>query len=124
MRVAYFADTPRIGGAERYLADVAAGTAAAGHEVVVVSPQAEVLELVAPFARGVRTGDDAYAGSPSPAARAAALARSAPAVGLALARTGADLLHVNNGGYPGSDLCRGGAIVAAGGIPPAGGGGP
>src|SRR4051812_4047637 len=113
MRVAYFADTPRIGGAERYLADVAAGTAAAGHEVVVVSPQLEVLELVARFARGVRAGDDAYARSPSPAARAAALARSAPAIGRALARTGADLLHVNNGGYPGSDLCRVATIVAA-----------
>jgi glycosyltransferase involved in cell wall biosynthesis len=113
VRVAYFVDTPRIGGAERYVADVAAGVAGSGHEVVVVSPQSDVLDLVSGFARAVRAGSDAYAGSPSPAARARALAASAPAVGMALARTRADLVHVNNGGYPGSDLCRVATIVAA-----------
>src|SRR4051794_25923936 len=47
MRIAYFADTFRIGGAERFLADVVAGAAGAGHDAIVVSHQASVLDLVA-----------------------------------------------------------------------------
>ncbi|MEA2479585.1 MAG: hypothetical protein QOJ07_1507 [Thermoleophilaceae bacterium] len=117
MRVAYFADAPRIGGAERYLADVVAGTIAAGHEVAVLSPQPEVLDLV-PDARRLRVGSDAYASAPSMAARAAAIARSGPALTRALRSVGPDLVHVNNGGYPGSDLCRAVVPLAAGaGVP-------
>ena len=47
MRITYFTDTYRIGGAERFLANVVAGAADAGHEVTVVSTQESVLELVA-----------------------------------------------------------------------------
>jgi glycosyltransferase involved in cell wall biosynthesis len=109
MRIAYFADAPRAGGAERYLADVAAGVSDAGHEVVVLAPQADVREFLvgaAPKARVVAAGSDVYAGAPSMARRAAALLTAAPALVRALAHEKPDLLHVNNGGYPGSDLCR------------------
>lgn len=107
MHVAYLADSRRIGGAERYLADIAAGAVAAGYEATVVAPQPALLEYVCglvPAVRCLRAGSDDYYDAPSQVRRAALLARTAPAVARAVGR--ADLLHVNNGGYPGADLCR------------------
>ena len=54
MRIAYFTDTPRLGGAERFLADVAAGAEGAGHRITVISPQTFVLDFVAEAAPGAR----------------------------------------------------------------------
>src|SRR6476659_7313000 len=113
MRITYFADTFRIGGAERFLADVVAGAAGAGHEVTVVSPQASVLEFIAveaPAAETVRSRE--VWTRPSRRARIGAFARALPELSIALRRTRADLVHVSNGGYPGSDLCRAAAIAA------------
>src|SRR4051794_19720882 len=106
MRVAYFMDTYRIGGAERFLADLAAGVADAGHQVAVISPQSSVLDLVADTSHGVglvRTKVDLASAKARPA-RAAALIRSVPELVAVLARLGPRVLHVSNGGYPGSDL--------------------
>jgi glycosyltransferase involved in cell wall biosynthesis len=121
MRLAYFADTPRLGGAERFLVDVASGVSEAGHEIIVLSPQDEMLELVRselPAARVVRAGTRALHGSRPRAKKLASLVASLPSVRAALADTSADLLHVNNGGYPGSELCRVAPLMGrAAGIP-------
>jgi glycosyltransferase involved in cell wall biosynthesis len=109
MRIAYFTDTPRIGGAERFLADVAAGAEIAGHEVTIISPQSFLLEFVAeasPRSRFVQAGRVDYSTAPSRGRVIKELLRAAPELRRTLARAQADLLHVNNGGYPGSDLCR------------------
>src|SRR5438876_1058382 len=45
MKIAYLTDTPRIGGAERFLVDIAEGAVRAGHEVTVLAPQAFLLRL-------------------------------------------------------------------------------
>lgn len=115
MRITYVADAPRIGGAEQYLATVVAGAAAAGHAVRVVTPQADLLDLIrasAPTAGLVRAGSAAYAAAPDPARRLAHLAGAATTLSVAVSRGRPQLLHLNNGGYPGSDLVRMTAIAA------------
>lgn len=114
MRIVYFTDTYRIGGAERFLADLAAGIRSAGHEVVIVSPQRDVLEFVGAAASGVeliRTRVD-YSATRTRRSHLVALFRGAPELRAVVARTRPDIVHVNNGGYPGSDLNRMAAIVA------------
>jgi glycosyltransferase involved in cell wall biosynthesis len=109
VHVVYVADAPRIGGAERYLAEVAAGTLAAGHEVTVIAPQDELLDAVTtagPGATAVRAGSDAYGSAPSMGRRLRALVPAAGAVASAVRAANPDVVHINNGGYPGSDLCR------------------
>jgi glycosyltransferase involved in cell wall biosynthesis len=115
MRIAYFTDTPRLGGAERYLANIAAGAQAAGHEIVTVSPQEFMLELLAKTAPGARAvlasiGD---VGATAPLKRTAALARAVPSLAALFRRLQPSLVHVNNGGFPGSDLCRFAPAAAA-----------
>ena len=115
MRIAYFMDTPRLGGAERFLVDLAAGANAAGHRVVVISPQRFLLDqvkLAAPGVQMIKAGRVDYFHAPPGLATIAALLRAAPELRLAIARCRADILHVNNGGYPGSDLCRLATVVA------------
>jgi glycosyltransferase involved in cell wall biosynthesis len=114
MRITYFTDTFRIGGAERFLADLAAGVTNAGHEVTVVSPQTSVLELIAgevPAARVIRSRPDVWART-SRRARMAAFAHAVPELLVVLRRTRPHLLHFNNGGYPGSELCRAATVSA------------
>jgi glycosyltransferase involved in cell wall biosynthesis len=109
LRIAMLTDAPRVGGAERYLADLASAALGAGHSVEVLAPQTDVLEAVGNVARGARlthAGSDAYARAGSEGARARALAAAGPGLWQALRATRADLLHINNGGYPGSDLLR------------------
>lgn len=109
MRIAHFIDTPRRGGAERVLQNVVAACVSAGHETTLLAPQAWLLEEIAAAVPGLATvvcGTDAYASAAGPARRAAALAAAMPSVAVALRRLGPDVLHVHNGGYPGSDLCR------------------
>jgi glycosyltransferase involved in cell wall biosynthesis len=114
MRIAYFTDVSRIGGAEGFLADMAAAAVGAGHDVTVFSPQSFLLDYVhsaVSEARLVRGGVD-FAAAKSRSARAGALIRGLPALPGSLSRLDADLLHVNNGGYPGSDLCRLATVAA------------
>src|SRR5687768_16031492 len=109
MRLAYFTDTPRIGGAERFLANLIAGAAAAGHDVTLFAAQDAMLELIggeAPTASLVRLRPCDLHSTHSRSATLRALARSSPAMLRAFESADADLLHVNNGGYPGSHLCR------------------
>jgi glycosyltransferase involved in cell wall biosynthesis len=117
MRVTYFMDTPRLGGAERFLADLAAGVGGAGHEVTVVSPQPFLLDLVrsfAPDARLVSGGRTDYFSATPGLSTIAALIRAIPELRRTIARTKPDVLHANNGGYPGSDLCRLAVLVGRG----------
>ncbi len=111
MRITYFMDTFRLGGAERFLGDLAAGVARVGHKVTVISPQADLLELVrtiSPEPVLVQTKVDVWAARSRPA-RIGSFARSLPELPKALRRARGDVLHVNNGGYPGSAPC----LVAA-----------
>ncbi len=117
MRIVHFIDTPRRGGAERVLQDVVAACVGAGHQTTVLAPQRWLLENIAaevPGATTAVTGSDAYATATGPARRARALAIALPSLATALRRLNPDVLHVHNGGYPGSDLCR--IAVIAGGL--------
>ena len=114
MRITYFTDTFRIGGAEQFLAGLVAGVAQVDHQVTVVSPQVSVLELVAaaaPAVEVIQTGTDVWARTSRPA-RMGAFARAVAGLPSALRRTRPDLLHISNGGYPGSELCRAAAVSA------------
>src|SRR5215218_6426848 len=98
MRIAYFTDTEQIGGAERHVADLAAGVAAAGHEALLLAPQDEMLDFMRATSADVevrRAGDRRYHGTGG-ARRAAALARGLPGLRRDLRAAGADVLHVNN----------------------------
>jgi glycosyltransferase involved in cell wall biosynthesis len=109
MRILYFTDTRAIGGAERNLADLANGAAEAGHEVLIAAPQAELVAWLArevQGARAVRAFSDAYHDARSPTGRARVLLGMLPRIARALRRLAPDVVHVNNGGFPGSDLCR------------------
>ena len=109
VHVVYVADAPRIGGAERYLTDVVAGAVAAGHTATVLAPQDALLDAVRAAAPGggrafrgrrVRRGCGRWASG---------CGRSHPAaarMSRAVRKAKPDLVHINNGGYPGSDLCR------------------
>jgi glycosyltransferase involved in cell wall biosynthesis len=113
MRITYFADTYRLGGAERFLTSVIAGAVGGGHDVTMISPQASVLELVGaevPAATLVRLKTDLWASTPRPARRGA-FARVLCETAVAFRRARPQLIHINNGGYPGSDVCRAAAIV-------------
>jgi glycosyltransferase involved in cell wall biosynthesis len=115
LRITYFTDTPRIGGAERFLADVVAGAHRAGHEITVVSPQRALLDFVGGSVHGiglVEAGRTDFKNSGSRASTIGALSRGVPELRRVLRNTRADLIHVNNGGYPGSDLCRLAVLVA------------
>ena len=82
-----------------------------------MAPQTDVLDLLSGAAPGVRSrlleGAGAYHGTGG-ARRAWLLAATAPTIAAALRGTKPDVLHVNNGGWPGSDLCRLATWVAAG----------
>lgn len=113
MRITYFADTYRLGGAERFLATVIAGAVGGGHDVTVISPQASVLELVAgevPAATLVRLKTDLWA-STSRRARRGGFPRVLGETAVAFRRARPQLIHINNGGFPGSDVCRAATIV-------------
>ena len=109
MRIVYVADTREIGGAERYLASLAEAVADSGHEVLVLAAQQELVSWLAREAPGVRARrafDDSYHDAPTPARRARALSALVPSIARTLRRLQPDVVHVNNGGFPGSDLCR------------------
>jgi glycogen(starch) synthase len=109
MRILYLTDTRQIGGAERYLVDLAEGMAVAGHEVTVCAPQEDMVAFAAretPGARAGRALSDAYHDAPGRAGRARALARELRPMAALMRRARPDVLHVNNGGWPGADLLR------------------
>jgi glycosyltransferase involved in cell wall biosynthesis len=109
MRIAYLTDTPRPGGAERVLEQLAEAAVSAGHDVVLLAPQRWLLERAAAAIPGLRTRELGFRASLEelgPAARLGALAAALPGLVGALRAERPDVLHVNNGGYPGSDLCR------------------
>jgi glycosyltransferase involved in cell wall biosynthesis len=117
MRIAHFIDTPRRGGAERVLQNVVAACVSAGHETTLLAPQAWLLDEIEAAVPGLATvvcATDAYASTAGPPRRALALAAAMPGVARALRRLGPDVLHVHNGGYPGSDLCR--IVIIDGGL--------
>ena len=109
MRIVHLADTRSIGGAERHLATLAQQTAMCGHEVLLLAPQESFVAWLAreaPGAQAMRAFDDRYQDAPTQARRGAALLALLPEVVRSLRDLAPDVLHVNNGGYPGSDLCR------------------
>jgi glycosyltransferase involved in cell wall biosynthesis len=109
MRIVFLTDTREVGGAERHLVDLAAGMAAAGHETVVLAPQDEFVAYAAREAPGARVGrafSDAYHDAPTAGRRLRALSGQLRRMVGAFRRLEPDVLHVNNGGWPGSDLLR------------------
>jgi len=109
MRIVYLTDTREIGGAERHLVDLAAGLAAAGHEVSVLAPQDDFVGYAAREASGtrvLRTFSDAYHDAPTPGRRLRALAGQLRRMIGTFRRIEPDVVHINNGGWPGADLLR------------------
>jgi len=109
VKIVYIADTRAIGGAERYLVTLVEATARSGHEVLLLAPQEDLVRWLAreaPSARTIRAISDAYQDAPSQSRRGAALLALLPDLVRQLSRLAPDVVHVNNGGFPGSDLCR------------------
>lgn len=115
MRVALFMDAPRIGGAERYFADLAGGLAEIGHQVHVVTPDGVLL----PYVRD-RVGDcvriHPIGARPDYDGRVAMdltrALRPMAEVRSALRAIQPDVVHLSNGGFPGAHTCRAAALVA------------
>jgi glycosyltransferase involved in cell wall biosynthesis len=115
MRLALFADSPRPGGAEQVLVEIARAAHEAGHTVVVLTPQRWLADDVAARAPGVRArrvATDVYGAAPSRARLAGVLAAALPVLVRELLRAAPDVVHVSNGGFPGSQLCRLATIAA------------
>jgi glycosyltransferase involved in cell wall biosynthesis len=109
VRIAYVADSREIGGAERYLVTLAEQMADGGHEVFIIAPQQELVSWLTRETTNAHTRrafDDTYHDAPTPWQRGTALVAMVPRIALTLRRLAPDVVHVNNGGYPGSDLCR------------------
>jgi glycosyltransferase involved in cell wall biosynthesis len=109
MRIVYLADTRAIGGAERYLAALAEHVADSAHETFVLAAQQELVDWLSDEAPGAvveRAFSDSYQDASGAARRGALLTGMLPGMVKALRRLAPDVLHVNNGGFPGSDLCR------------------
>jgi len=109
MRIVYITDTHEIGGAERYLANLAEQVAKHGHDVLIFAPQDELVAWfshAAPSISAARAFDDDYHYAPTLTRRTAALLALAPRLTRLLRKLAPDVVHVNNGGFPGSDLCR------------------
>lgn len=109
MRILYLTDTREIGGAERHLATLAEGMAGYGHEVLLLAPQEELVtwfEREAPSVGATHAFGDRYHDASTPVRRGAALLALTPRLARSLRRFAPDVMHVNNGGFPGSDLCR------------------
>ncbi len=109
MRIVYLTDTRAIGGAERYLATLADSAARRGHRVFMLAPQQELVDWLrreAPNAYIARTFHDRYHETATPARRAGVLLALLPRLTSSLRWLAPDVVHVNNGGFPGSDLCR------------------
>ena len=106
-RIALLADALRVGGAENMFVATAQVAAAAGHDVVALAPQDWLVERARSEAgvRAVRLAGEGIMSKPTQAGRAAALLAALPRIFAALRATGADLLHVSNGGYAGSLVC-------------------
>lgn len=98
-----------MGGAERHLLSLLRCADRVGHDVVVLSPQQFLLDAASaavPRSERVQVGDDSYHEAPTMRARALAMVQGLRELRSAMSRSRADILHVNNGGHPGSDLCR------------------
>lgn len=109
MRITYFTDTTEIGGAERNLADMAIVSVDAGHDVAILAPQQSVVDYMAAAVPGAdcrRGGSDAYHSASSERERVRKLLSQLRVLRTLFKDLDTDLLHVNNGGFPGSDLCR------------------
>src|SRR2546421_5886741 len=103
MRIAYFTDTPEIGGAERNLADMANAARDGDCEVMLLAPQDDVIAYLrerVPGAAAIRVGSNRYHYARGPAGRAMALAGQVGVLRGELRRVRPGLLHVNNGGFP------------------------
>jgi glycosyltransferase involved in cell wall biosynthesis len=114
MRVALFVDAPRMGGAERHLIDLATGEARRGHDIHVLAPDSPVVAQMREELDGTAT---VHALRPRPV-EVGSLVRDTPRLvpgaldlNRALRRLRPALLHINNGGFPGSNACRAAAFA-------------
>nr|MBA3746654.1 glycosyltransferase [Solirubrobacterales bacterium] len=108
MRVVLITDTIRMGGAERVFADLARAAVDAGHETILLAPQPYLVEELAAVVSGAtvrRFGDDAFRTAPTIVARGRSLLAQVPALVRVMRELRPDVLHVSNGGHPGSGLC-------------------
>ena len=109
LHVVHYTETPRIGGAERYLQQLTTAALDRGHRVTTLSPGQEVLEWIseqAPSGVTLRLGSSSYHKARTRSGRAKALASEFETLRRAFRELSPDVIHSNNGGYPGSDLCR------------------
>jgi glycosyltransferase involved in cell wall biosynthesis len=108
VRIVHFADTPRRGGAELVLVRNVVAQAHAGHQVEVLTAQDWLAEEILAGGSGATAtvvGSEAFRASDGLQRRLRVLAQL-PALVRSLRRRRPDVVHVNNGGYPGSELGR------------------
>lgn len=102
------ADTPRYGGAEDVLRQMAQSGVAAGHDVVLVARPGWLVERLMGEVPGLRVrviGGADFREASSRAERAVRLNAQVRALGRAIRSEGPDVVQASNGGYPGSALC-------------------
>lgn len=102
------ADSPRDGGAEALLRDMARAGLQDGHDVVLMGRPRPLLERIAQDVPGLRLRViDApdFRETTVPRQRHRRLLVQAGALALAIRAERPDILQVSNGGYPGSALC-------------------
>lgn len=107
-RVMLVADTPRYGGAENVLRQMAQSGVAAGHDVVLVARPASLAEPLTQEVPGLRArviGGPDFREVLSRTERAARLNVQVRALGRAIRTERPDVVQSSNGGYPGSALC-------------------
>jgi glycosyltransferase involved in cell wall biosynthesis len=111
--IALYTEHSSVGGAGRYLADLARRIAARGRRTTVLAPASPLSD----FLREEAAGAEVIA-LPAVAAPGAFVANTTRLLvpTMQLARTlhslRPDVLHISNGGYPGSDFCRAAAVVS------------
>src|SRR5215210_6597688 len=97
-----------MGGAERVFADLARAAVDAGHETFLLAPQTYLLDELEAVVAGAtvrRFGDDTFRSAPTIVSRGRSLLAQMPALGRVMRELRPDVLHVSNGGHPGSGLC-------------------
>lgn len=102
------ADTPRYGGAEDVLRQIAQSGIAAGDDVVLVARPGWLAGRLMQEVPGLRArviGGADFREAPSRAERAVRLNAQVRALGRAIRAERPDVVQASNGGYPGSALC-------------------
>lgn len=111
--VVFYSEHSSVGGAGVLMKLMAEGAAAHGFQTTVAVPDSRLAEFACSEIAGVSVVTlPAVAPAGGVAANVSRLVRPSVQFARLLRRLEPDIVHISNGGYPGSDLCRSAAITA------------